>query len=409
MKRFFNIVCILHMLLFVACLGDDNKNEGGNITMTPAQKENLSQQVGASDTEAKSVTFTTTDAWSSSIKAVRSTDVEWVKITPDHGDAAGTYTVAITFDANETGKERQAQIIISCGETKITILIEQSADDNTDDDDDDDEPTVGGTPIQYEFPGPKIKSIKQYSLTAEGELQKLKSTYSFVYERELLKEVTQRWSEDEYDYEKYSFTYPKFAGDNLVMKCDQWMQVNSTHEYIGYENVMEVNEKGQIISFYQPGYEDEIGTLEYDEDQLVRLNDADGGGYTKYSWNNWNMVSQKFDETGNGEYVKIHTFKPSALHSNPFWYSQVDPTVMCQEEISILMPWSWGFTGGHNQSLYDSISTHNGSTISFEYEFDGEQKVMGNNVALISRVTTTYKMKDNTQFRECYLFEYYTK
>ena len=73
------------------------------------------------------------------------------------------------------------------------------------------------------------------------------------------------------------------------------------------------------------------------------------------------------------------------------------------------MPWSWGFTGGHNQSLYDSISTHNGSTISFEYEFDGEQKVMGNNVALISRVTTTYKMKDDTQFRECYLFEYYTK
>lgn len=408
MKRFLNFVCILCMLLFVACLGDDNKNEGGNITMTPAQKENLSQQVGASDTEAKSVTFTTTDAWSSSIKAVRSTDVEWVKITPDHGDAAGTYTVAITFDANETGKERQAQIIISCGETKITILIEQSADDNTDDDDDD-EPTVGNKPIQYEFPGPKIKSVKQYSLTAEGELNKLMSSYSFVYEDDLLKEVTQRWSEDEYDYEKYSFTYPKFAGDNLVMKCDQWMQVNSTHEYIGYENVMEVNEKGQIISFYQPGYEDEIGTLEYDDDQLVRLNDADGGGYTEYSWNNWNMVSQKLDETGNGEYVRTHSLKPSTLHSNPFWYSQVDPTVMCQEEISILLPWSWGFTGGHNQSLYDSISAHNGTEISFAYEFDGEQKVMGNNVALISRVTTTYKMKDNTQFRECYLFEYYTK
>lgn len=406
MKRFFNIVCILCMLLFVACLGDDNKNEGGNITMTPAQKENLSQQVGASDTEAKSVTFTTTDAWSSSIKAVRSTDVEWVKITPDHGDAAGTYTVAITFDANETDKERQAQIIISCGETKITILIEQSADDNTDDDD---EPSVGGQPIQYSFPGPKIKSMKQYSLTAEGELNKLMSSYTFVYEDDLLKEVTQRWSEDEYDYEKYSFTYPKFAGQNLVMKCDQWMQVNSTHEYIGYENVMKVNEKGQIISFYQPGYEDEIGTLEYDEDQLVRLNDADGGGYTEYSWNNWNMVSQKLDETGNGEYVRTHTLKPSTLHSNPFWYSQVDPTVMCQEEISILLPWSWGFTGGHNQSLYDSISAHNGAVISFEYEFDGEQKVMGNNVALISRVTTTYKMKDNTQFRECYLFEYYTK
>lgn len=406
MKRLFSFACVLCMLSFAACLSGEEQGESGDITMTPEQKKNLSQQVGASATEANSVTFTTVDAWSSSVRTVRSEDVEWVRITPDHGDTAGTYTVAITFDANSTGEERQAQIIISCGETRITILIEQSADDNTGDDDD--EPSVGGQPIQYSFPGPKIKSIKQYSLTAEGELNKLLSSYLFVYDDGLLKEVTQRWSDEEYDYEKYSFTYPKFAGQNLVMKCDQWRPNGNTHEYIGYENVMKVNEKGQIVSFYQPGYEEEVGTLEYDEDQLVKLNYGDSG-YTEYGWNNWNMVSQKFDETGNGEYVKIHTFKPSALHSNPFWYSQVDPTVMCQEEISILQPWSWGFTGGHNQALYDSISAHNGTVISFEYEFDGSQKVNGNDVALISQVTTNYKMKDNTQFRECYLFEYYTE
>lgn len=417
MKRLFSIVCALSMLTFVACTDDNNGGDTGEIVVPPTQQENLSQEIGASTTEGSGVTFTTTGAWTSTIKSVRSGEADWVAITPDHGDAAGTYTIAITLTPNETGEERRAEIIITCGETKIVITIVQSATDEPSQGGD--EPSQDGNVVQFgSFPGPKIKALKQYRLTADGELDELLSTRSFKYEdsRGLLTEVTQRWGDGEYDYEKYTFTYPTGTDTKLVMKCDQWYVVDgingaqSGYEYDGYENIMTLNEKGYIVSFYNVGDEDEVGTLEYDEDQLVRLNYGDCG-HTEYRWDTWTMVYQKYDEMGDGQYVREHTFTPSYLYGNSFWHSQVDPTVMCEEEVGVLLPWAFGLAGGHNQALYDSISRDGGDiTISFEYEFDGgEQVVMGNTVPLISRVTTSYSLSDGTSYRECYLFEYYAE
>lgn len=338
--------------------------------------------------------------------AVRSGEVDWVSITPDHGDTAGTYTISITLLPNYTGEERKAEIVITCGDTTIVITIVQSATDK---------PSQDGNAVQFgPFPGPKIKSMEQYSLTDDGELNKLLSTWSFKYEdsRGLLTEATQRWSDGEYDYEKYTFTYPTGTDTKLAMKCDDWFDdgSGSNYEYDGYENIMTLNEKGYIVSFYELGDEDEVGTLEYDNYQLVRLNNGTYG-YTEYRWDNWTMVYQKYDEMGDGQWVREHTLTPSNLYSNPFRYSQVDPTMMCQEEITLLLPWAWGMTGVHNQALYDSISTDGGdTTIRFEYKFNGDVKmVMGNPVPFISRVTTSYSFSDGTSYRECYLFEYYTE
>ena len=57
----------------------------------------------------------------------KSSQPMWVSITPDHGDEAGTYTVNINLEANDTGEDRKANIIISCGTQKITIAITQVA------------------------------------------------------------------------------------------------------------------------------------------------------------------------------------------------------------------------------------------------------------------------------------------
>lgn len=46
-------------------------------------------------------------------------------VSPDHGDAAGDYTITITLGVNTTGKNRRATVMIECGGTKITITVEQ--------------------------------------------------------------------------------------------------------------------------------------------------------------------------------------------------------------------------------------------------------------------------------------------
>lgn len=127
MNRFISIVCLmLGIVAFVACTDSPiNGDDASEIVVGPNQKENLSQTVDASATEGSSVTFTTDGAWSSVINTTRSS--EWVTITPDHGDSAGTYTISITLTPNETSEERYAEIIITCGEHTITITITQGA------------------------------------------------------------------------------------------------------------------------------------------------------------------------------------------------------------------------------------------------------------------------------------------
>ena len=110
----------------------------------------LTQNSFANETSAKSgVTFVTYDAWTSTITETRkSTKVEtpsWVSITPDHGDAAGTYTITIRLEPNTTGEDREATITISCSGTDITITITQKGVPENDENDEPDEPELTPT------------------------------------------------------------------------------------------------------------------------------------------------------------------------------------------------------------------------------------------------------------------------
>jgi hypothetical protein len=80
------------------------------------------------------VTFTTTGAWTSTIKTsatpasvsqLRASEATWISISPDHGDEAGDHTIVISLEINTTGADRTAFIIISSGGTKITITVTQ--------------------------------------------------------------------------------------------------------------------------------------------------------------------------------------------------------------------------------------------------------------------------------------------
>jgi len=117
-------------LLFGAAVfsGCDDKEKQPNIKV---ENGSLTQIVYADETSGKNdVTFVTSGAWTSAIadgtaKSTKAGTVSWISINPDHGDKAGSYTVSIIIDQNDTGKERAAVITVSCNETDITITVTQ--------------------------------------------------------------------------------------------------------------------------------------------------------------------------------------------------------------------------------------------------------------------------------------------
>lgn len=122
--------------------GKDYSGDFGQIKV-PDTRE-LKQTAGSDDTQAaKGVTFTTQGAWTSSITQTRAEDHDWITISPDHGDAAGTYTVKITLRPNTTAETREARITITCGTSKIEIVITQTGSGSPEDPD---EPSVDPTP-----------------------------------------------------------------------------------------------------------------------------------------------------------------------------------------------------------------------------------------------------------------------
>lgn len=104
--------------------GKDYSGDFGQIKV-PDTRE-LKQTAGSDDTQAaKGVTFTTAGAWTSSVTGTRAEAADWITISPDHGDAAGTYTLRITLQPNTSAETREARITITCGTSKIEIVITQ--------------------------------------------------------------------------------------------------------------------------------------------------------------------------------------------------------------------------------------------------------------------------------------------
>ena len=53
--------------------------------------------------------------------------LDWISIDPETGSSAGTYTMQVSLEVNNTGYDRSARIDIYCGESRRTIDIVQSA------------------------------------------------------------------------------------------------------------------------------------------------------------------------------------------------------------------------------------------------------------------------------------------
>ena len=91
-------------------------------------KTALTQTAFADNTAgASDITFTTAGAWISTINEGNAKAVSWINISPDRGNAAGKYTIAITLTPNTTGADRTATIIITCNGEDIKITVTQKS------------------------------------------------------------------------------------------------------------------------------------------------------------------------------------------------------------------------------------------------------------------------------------------
>jgi len=86
----------------------------------------LTQNLFADQTDAESVVFFTTGAWTSTItEGVNS----WINFDPEKGDVSGRYTISIHPTTNTTGIDRTAVFTIRCSGEKCDITIKQKATD----------------------------------------------------------------------------------------------------------------------------------------------------------------------------------------------------------------------------------------------------------------------------------------
>lgn len=134
MKTKKNLLTALTTLFIAIFATSCEENEN---TIKDYDKDKLSITTYADDTEVKGgFSFTATEAWTTAIdygESVRSGCNDWVTLDPASGNA-GEVTITITLDENLTGEDRNATIRIICGETTLTITIEQRSSENPNDD-----------------------------------------------------------------------------------------------------------------------------------------------------------------------------------------------------------------------------------------------------------------------------------
>ena len=158
--------------LLASCSDSDEDYSGDFGQIKVPDTRQLEQTVTADDTQAaRGVTFTTEGAGTSTIaEKTRAEAPDWIGISPDHGAAAGSYTLKITLESNTSEASRSATIVITCGTSKIEINVTQEGSDD---------------PIEP-MPANRITRIENYWRTirnsGDSEPERWTSTSHFAYD-----------------------------------------------------------------------------------------------------------------------------------------------------------------------------------------------------------------------------------
>lgn len=87
---------LLFVMLFAMACSEKEENPGDFGEIQIPDVGQLDQTIGLEGTEKPaSITFRTADAWTSTIVQTRADAPDWISISPDHGDQAGSYILKI--------------------------------------------------------------------------------------------------------------------------------------------------------------------------------------------------------------------------------------------------------------------------------------------------------------------------
>lgn len=116
-------------LLAIAALAACNDDAQGDKHLELSAGTQTQQTVYADQTQKTGgINFTATADWTATVSAVATkaagSGIDWLELSAYSG-GAGEFSLTMTLKPNLTGRDRKAEIRIECGETVITILVEQ--------------------------------------------------------------------------------------------------------------------------------------------------------------------------------------------------------------------------------------------------------------------------------------------
>ena len=269
---------------FVACSDEEETLGGKDIQFAEGTSSKI--EVYADETAGTAeggISFTTTGAWRATVTPVTKAEdaagtENWVQVVPDHGDAAGDYTIQVVLGVNATGKDRSATITITCGTTTITITVTQKGTTE-----DGKVPEEGTDPVVPATTYPHLVSKIEFAyipsrLEVEewGDEEELNRTYEFEYDGE---NRISGYSMKDYSY--YGDVEREIAG-TLDYSTAGEIRVSETG-FEGGDYTLKLNGAGYVESI--SGMDN---TFEYDND----------GHLTKHTWDggqNWMTLEYNAD------------------------------------------------------------------------------------------------------------------
>lgn len=126
--RFFILTAFLFIIgwLYMGCSDAENNSVPEEPSIEMEGEVDVRPVIGSSG-GTSTVTFTASGDWTASVSAVTRT-LDWLSVSPTQG-GAGTVTLQISAQPNESYDERNAAVLLTCGNAQQTITVTQKQKD----------------------------------------------------------------------------------------------------------------------------------------------------------------------------------------------------------------------------------------------------------------------------------------